>query len=270
MHPRAYAPARHDINDAWAAQLWDVQPRCQVAGIVDNRSVLLDRVYGALIRWHSLKQVPFTKRRTVARQVARFDSRALPWPLLLQGLILVVIGAVEDWQYCNGAGAEIGSDTSLGESLTGAQCLKIAPGRPAWIIGAVLSAVLGSISFAMPHGIRNLYRGKLWDTQAYFFGMQGIPNLGQVEEYLFGPQENRMTWSTNGSTLSRYRHHNGECQGLPPDEATIARKHPDLAVYTTRGRLYLDGDGIPCQASSDSGDDLRTRGWYATRCSVLP
>ena len=59
------SPPWYDMKDALQARLWDIDPICQVSGIVDNRTVTLDGAFGATIRWKSLKQVAFFKERQV-------------------------------------------------------------------------------------------------------------------------------------------------------------------------------------------------------------
>lgn len=64
-----------DMRDAWGMQLWDIEPSCQIAGIVDQRTVLLDGVYGASIHWDRLETVAFMKRETAFRSVAKVAAR---------------------------------------------------------------------------------------------------------------------------------------------------------------------------------------------------
>lgn len=37
----------YEIKDAWGARLWDIEPRCQVAGVADDQTVTLDGTFGA-------------------------------------------------------------------------------------------------------------------------------------------------------------------------------------------------------------------------------
>lgn len=45
----------YDQRDFWSSKLWDIEPTCQVAGIVDDGTVTLDGAYGTTIQWDSSK-----------------------------------------------------------------------------------------------------------------------------------------------------------------------------------------------------------------------
>lgn len=207
LPPKPDALWHHDFEDAWGQQLWDFDPLVQVAGIVDNRTVLLDGAYGATIRWDKLKQVAFLKRKTVGRQVLAFLVRGLPG-LFLSGLIMSAWGAIQLF-------------------LASSQSIVL---PPVMIAGLVVNGVCALLSCLVPFGIRALYCGKFWDTQAYFFGMEGIPDLGYVERRLFGRDEGRLKWSTNGSKLSKHRLVDGECQAIAPIDN--GRDQKWLKLYT--------------------------------------
>lgn len=42
----------HSIEDAWGARLWHIEPKCQIAAIADDQTVVLDGAYGATIQWN--------------------------------------------------------------------------------------------------------------------------------------------------------------------------------------------------------------------------
>ncbi|KAH8677614.1 hypothetical protein BX600DRAFT_430953 [Xylariales sp. PMI_506] len=80
------------ILDGWGARLWDIEPHCQVAGIVDNRTVTLDGTFGATVCWRKRLQVAFMKRKPLTRTIAVFLPRAM-LAYLIFGLILLIIGS---------------------------------------------------------------------------------------------------------------------------------------------------------------------------------
>lgn len=191
----------NEIKDAWDARLWDIQPHCQIAGIVDNRTITLDGAYGATIRWHNLKPVAFFKRNTVWRTISICLIRALP-AYLIMAVILLAQGV------------------AIPRSFRGPTTFVIA--------GAVIMAFAGLLVLAAPAWLYNLYRGKFWSTQAWFFGMSGIPDLGYVEQCLFGMNCGRLQWSAAGSMLSRHEGRFGERRGLPPKAVDSG----SMKVYT--------------------------------------
>lgn len=52
LQPTRQDLAWYDQSDFWSAKLWDIEPRCQVAGIVDDETIILDGAYGATIQWN--------------------------------------------------------------------------------------------------------------------------------------------------------------------------------------------------------------------------
>ncbi|KAK8029308.1 hypothetical protein PG991_006364 [Apiospora marii] len=215
----------HYQKDFWGSKLWDIQPKCQVAGIADDETVILDGAYGATIRWNSMEPVYFFTRRTWKRTFSQWVLRSNPgwlaiWIALALNTAAIVVGADTAAKQRNAGTNDNARNNDLQPSNsnpTGASSTQI------WtlvIIMFFLFVTIG-ISLAAPAMIRKLYIGKFWDTQASFVGMEGVPSdLGMVEEYLFGCNRGRLEWSVAGSTLSRHKEstgaEKGACIGLPP------------------------------------------------------
>lgn len=225
----------HEIKDAWGARLWDIEPRCQVASIVNDETVTLDGAFGATIQWDSMDQVAFFKRPTIARTFGKILLRGLP-AYLIPALILTVTGSVYMTKYTdekkkyeadkNSDSVYISQDAqepseaykSLGLGL-------LIPG----LIFLLPSAVLMLCAPAM---LLDIYRGKFWSTQAQFVGIEGKVDIGEAERHLFGFNHGRLKWSTSGSTLSRHRYKDGECVSLPPALNTSAESVEGPTVFT--------------------------------------
>ncbi|KAK7999484.1 hypothetical protein PG990_012084 [Apiospora arundinis] len=180
----------HDQSDFWNAKLWDVEPRCQVAGIVDDETVVIDGARGATIQWNSMEQIYFFKRPTVWRSIGKVLLRGAPLYFIF-GLVMTIAGAL-----VNSGGALLG----------------------VLIPGTIILVPSSIIALASPALILNIYSGKFWSTQALFVGVEGVPStLGYVEKRLFGSDAGRLKWSTAGSQLSRHQlSPGGECVGLSP------------------------------------------------------
>lgn len=183
-----------DMRDSWGMKLWDVEPRCQVAGIVDDRTVLLDGAYGASIQWNHLETVAFIKRETALRTIGKFTVRSAPiiffWAVLLVAL---------------SSGVPTGGP------------------NPTLVIGGILLAISLLIILIAPYLLFKIYLGKFWSTQAWFFGVEGaVDDLAKLERALFGFSENRLKWSTSGSLLSRHQPNRfGECEAEDPQRENI-------------------------------------------------
>jgi hypothetical protein len=172
-----------DMRVAWGMQLFDIEPTCQIAGIIDDRTVLLDGAYGTSIQWNRLETVAFIKRETAFRTIGRICVRGAP-PYFIMDVTLVA--------------------TSSGLGLK-------ASTNPILIVSAIILAISLLIILVAPYQLLRIYLGKFWSTQAWFFGIEGpIEDLAKIERLIFGFSENRLTWSINGSLLSR--HHLNEFQ----------------------------------------------------------
>lgn len=222
MQPLRSDSPLHDVKDAWGTFLWDVEPHCQIAGIVDDQTVSLDGAYGATIQWDSMKQVAFFKRPTLARLFAKIVLRGAPLYLIM-GLVMTVCGFVFkaqiDKSSANAGDSETESSSSTSDSSSSTTDSAL---LPLIIIGLVILIPSLIIALLSPAMLLNIYGGKFWSTQALFIGMEGIPaSLGSVERHLFGFDHGRLKWSVAGSPLSRHAlSPAGECVALPPSPPT--------------------------------------------------
>jgi hypothetical protein len=184
------------MTDAWGVRLWDIYPTCQIAGISENQTVILDGAFGATIRWKSLAPVACIKRNTVARTILKFCIRLTP-AYFIVGVAALASGA--------------------------SQHFPSGQVNPTTVIGIIFFVFAMTIILASPYLLLTTYKGKFWGTQAWFFGIEGQLSIGTIEEHLFGINLGRLKWSSNGSILSR--HHistnqdalEGECEALAPN-----------------------------------------------------
>ncbi|KAJ2997326.1 hypothetical protein NUW58_g683 [Xylaria curta] len=201
MQPICRDAPWHQIRDAWGARLWDIEPRCQIAGIVDDQTVTLDGAFGATIQWDAMEPVAFLKRPTLSRLLGKILLRGVP------GYWIIALGAT-----IYGALASRSSDNPDSPGTSWVPILVFL------IPGIVLIIPTTIITLIIPSMLLNIYQGKFWSTQAHFLGLEGIPSdIGEIERILFGFNHGRLKWSIAGSTLSRNgRSKNGERIGLPP------------------------------------------------------
>lgn len=195
---------------------------------MDNSTVILDGVFGATTRWDSFINVAFLKRQTLTRSILKFCFRFAPGFLLTvqsSGLSpkprikYVVIPNVQT--------------ISIKITIT-----------PEIVSGGLFLGFGLLIILASPYLLLNLYRGKFWSTQAWFFGIYGYKPIGEIEERLFGHNHHRLKWSINGSTLSKHKS-NGECVPIPPirtgegAEADMQAFIEEQEVRGGTGRIFM-------------------------------
>ncbi|KIW98631.1 uncharacterized protein Z519_00292 [Cladophialophora bantiana CBS 173.52] len=180
---------RHDwtnLDDYWGAKLWDVEPICQVAGIGQHDTVILDGAYGATVHWDKFQRVAITTRETWSRMLARYFVRGTPaW--FFTGVLALAFSA--------------NNPTAKG---IGAFFLVIA------LITVLLSPML----------ILHIYGGKVWNTQPWLFGFEGHMSLRKIEMKIFGFPSERLSWAPYASNMSHHRVNSEflekECEGTDP------------------------------------------------------
>ena len=206
----------YEMEDQWGVSLWDVIPSTQVCGIADNDTVIIDGGYAATIRWKAFAPVASLIRESWRRFFFRFAFRSTSY-LFIVGISLL----------------------STGVSLQSAED----PGSGSYIaIGAILLIISLTLILAAPYIIRLLYTGKLWATQAWFFGFEGYMDISSIERHIFGADMGHLKWSTNGSPLSVHAANEyGECIGQDPTcnpetagkvERAISAQMGDERIFT--------------------------------------
>ncbi|KAL8668453.1 MAG: hypothetical protein Q9168_006915 [Polycauliona sp. 1 TL-2023] len=212
LPPSAYAPW-YSFQDHWDASLWDVYPRTQVCGIGDNDTVIIDGARAATIRWKSFKKVMLRTHLTVLRRIAVIALTVVS-PLFLMAAILLVLGGLL--------------------SVTGLE-----------VSGGILLALCLIVLLLSPWLIQQVYLGKVWSAQPWFFGIEGYMPLPEIEKRLFGVDLGRLSWSTTASPLSRHHlpslHHlPNYCEGLDPstDPEVAARIQAALRSTESQEKVF--------------------------------
>jgi hypothetical protein len=180
------------MDDHWDANLWDVDPACQVAGIGESDTVIIDGAYAATVHWNSFQRVAITTKETWSRCMSRTFLRAAP-SFLLIGIVGLVTG-----------------------------------NNTAWAVPFLLLAAIAAL--LSPKLTLHIYGGKVWSTQPWLFGFEGHMPIEEIETKIFGFPQDRLTWTPYGSSLSEHRPRksflNNECRGIDP---TRIKKTADLA-----------------------------------------
>jgi hypothetical protein len=216
------------MGDAYGSALWDIYPTCQVAGVGEHDTVIIDGAYGTSIRWKSFHRIwnikSFSWKRWFAWKLLHFAST-----FVLIGFTLIGLGAQQDapqYYYGYPVGTGQGGSVNIGIGIT-----------------LLLFGLLGW--FLSPRLLHLILSGKFWATQAAVFGFEGYLNLPTIERSIFGGNFGRLSWSTNGSPLSRHqRNPFGECVGVDPTDDIEVRNLVEKAKTAGPGEQRV------CRASS--------------------
>lgn len=187
--PKSASEPWHSLQDHWGASLWDIYPKTQVCGIGEMDSVILDGARAASIRWKSFKPVLSRGNDTVKRWLTRILLSVHGY-FFFSGSFFLAFGVA-----INSIAFEI--------------------------IGGIFLGLFLTISLSLPPLVKNLYYGKIWSAQPWFFGVEGYMSLPDLERHVFGENFGRLSWSATGSSLSRHEaeeqdKYSNFCEGQDP------------------------------------------------------
>jgi hypothetical protein len=218
-------PSQHwsNMDDAFGAKLWDIYPTCQIAGIGQDDTVIVDGLRGANVRWKSFETVKNLTTTSWKRLFVLILEHLSPLALYTAIALLAIATATKNIV-----------TTGIGVVL---------------LIYSLI-AVLGA-----PYFVRILYGGKFWQTQVclqsykflqallilqfqpWLFGFEGHLDIETIEQQIFGTKLGRLSWSPYSSPLSRHRSDvHGECIGIDP---TTDR---DVAAMVEQAKHARPGD----------------------------
>lgn len=218
----------HDMSDAYHSSLWDIEPRCQVAGICEDDTIILDGAWGASIRWKSFFSIKCDTddswRRWFAIQIMLNQGWLISFASTLFGLLPsgTTSSAPASSTAADGTSSSA-DDATYWKALLPYDSVQywVVFGLGCLLILTYLLVVIYSAAL-----IRVVYGGKSVDTQAALFGFEGYLDAATVEKSIFGGVFGRMGWSENGSPLSRWHiNEYGERLGVDPvqNDPNVAR-----------------------------------------------
>lgn len=149
-------PGWFSTHDDLGANLWDVEPLCQVAGVCKDGSIILDGCHAISIRWKDIPRIYYDVRQTWKKTWAEIGLRSGPF-WLLWGIVLTSIGV-------NG--------------------------------GGIFFLILGIILLILaPWSVMTLYGGKVWGAKPWLVGFEGTLPLDKIEYLTFGNSIGRFTYT---------------------------------------------------------------------------
>lgn len=214
--PKTPSQPWYEMEDQWGVSLWDVIPSTQVCAIAEDDTVIIDGGYAASIRWKAFAPVANVVRESWRRFFFRYAFRSTSY-LFLAGIALLA----------NGVSLQ-NAENAYGESTAG--------GQTYIALGAIFLVVALCFILFAPYIIRVLYTGKIWGTQAWFFGFEGYMDISTIEQHIFGADMGHLKWSTNGSPLSVHAlNEYGECIGQDPTSNPETAEKVERAIKAQMG-----------------------------------
>jgi hypothetical protein len=148
------------LKDKLGANLWDIEPICQVAGVCEGSAVILDGCRGASIRWKDIPSIAYLHRNSWKRTFVSLGLRSGAfWFLIGIGLV--------------------------GLSFNG--------------MGAFFLILTLILTFSSPWTIVVLYGGKVWGAAPWLIGFEGTLPIKEIEQMTFGNAIGRLSYAPSSS-----------------------------------------------------------------------
>lgn len=223
--------AWYNMEDAYESSLWDITPYCQVAGISENDTIIIDGAWGISIRWKSFYPVYWSTGPSWKRYLSAI---AIEWSgaFFIIAIALIAAGAAANSASSSSSSSSPYSFTTT--TTTGSS------GTAMIIPGVIFLILFLYIWVIAPNLVRVIYGGKFADTQAEMFGFEGHLNAPTIERAIFGGNFGRFSWSTNGSPLSRsVVNEFGERVGVDPCKDPEVRMKVEAAKQARPGDMRV-------------------------------
>ncbi|KAF4962616.1 hypothetical protein FSARC_9286 [Fusarium sarcochroum] len=217
----------YNMEDSYESSLWDITPYCQVAGIAENDTIIIDGAWGISIRWKTFYPVYWSTGPSWKRYLA---SIAIEWSgaFFIIAITLIAAGASANSSSSSSSSSISGITVSTGGGATGTSMI---------IPGVIFLLLFLYIWMITPNLVRIIYGGKFAETQAEMFGFEGHLNAPTIERAIFGGNFGRFSWTTNGSPLSRSEvNEYGERVGIDPC------KDPEIRMKVEAAKQARPGD----------------------------
>ena len=222
----------YEMEDQWGVSLWDVTPMTQVCGIADNDTVVIDGAHAAAIRWKGFAHVASLTRESWRRFFFRYAFRGTSY-FFIVGISFLSTGVA----------LKASHDAAENEAEENGYDGSTVPGNGSGsylALGAIFLLISLTLILLAPYIIRLLYTGKLWDTQAWFFGFEGYMDISTIERHIFGADMGHLKWSTNGSPLSVHLPNAyGECIGQDPTSVPSTAAKVERAIHAQMGEQRI-------------------------------
>ncbi len=158
-----------NTSDDLGANLWDIEPLAQVAGVCHDGSLIIDGCHGISIRWKDIPRIHFLIRETWKKAWASYALRSGP--------LWFIIGA-----------ALTAIPTTRG-------------------VGAFLLVIGILLLVSAPWSVTVLYGGKVWGATPWLIGFEGTLPLEEIEHMTFGNSIGRFTHTpSSGPYCSKMLH----------------------------------------------------------------
>ncbi|KAK5146924.1 hypothetical protein BJ546DRAFT_1064284 [Cryomyces antarcticus] len=213
-------------RDQYNSQLWDIEPLCQVAGVGEDKELILDACRAISIRWKAFPQIEHKRSAGFRKLLAELAALGL-------GLIARYAYRWSNNQTLVDAPppdadvAQIANDVFEDQSLVvfGAFCL----------LGSFLLAL------AAPASVRRLYGGRVMQSAPWLVGFEGVMPIDSLEKTIFGnDDDDRLTYEPSSTVFA-------EREGV---QCVDLAKHPNVAHPRFSERIWKELAWVRCPGAA--------------------
>lgn len=171
--------------DSFGANLWDIEPLCQVAGICNDEAIIVDSCHAVPIEWSSIPRIKFRSRKSNTEGVVLWVLKfTYCWNVLLS-IALLTVAWLEITLFF--IGRPPGPEPSVFKGLR--LWARLAP-YPCLILG-----------FLAPFYMSFVFEGEVQEIQPWLIGFQGTMPLEQLESMVFGNHAGRLEYTASSGLL---------------------------------------------------------------------
>ncbi len=172
-------------GDAFGANLWDIEPLCQVAGICHDEAIIVDSSHAAPIEWSLNPRIKFQSRKSkMQRCVMKFVASTGLWNAVLIACIALWVSLlIVRLLVVNPPGPEpfIIRFINICPRLATYPCL---------IVG-----------FFAPFCMSFIFNGAVQEVQPWLIGFQGTMPIENLESIVFGNHAGRLDYTASSGLL---------------------------------------------------------------------
>jgi hypothetical protein len=192
--------------------------------------VILDGCFAATVHWDQFQQVWHARRLTSKRRVLQWVLRLALVPFIVGVVLVSLAPPLMPMSSTSQSGLVYRFYSSYQPAAIDASAMMAC--------GAIFLIYSIGVWLAAPIIIRSIHGGKLWDTQAWFFGFEGHLPINQIEAKIFGVCKGRLTWSPYASSPLSYHNLQSSRWVVPQDPCD----NPVTRELVTKARNARPGD----------------------------
>ncbi|KAL3423873.1 hypothetical protein PVAG01_05620 [Phlyctema vagabunda] len=192
-------------KDTFGANVWDIEPLCQIVSICDDEAVIIDGCCGIPIEWGQIPRIEFRGRLSPARaRIMRFVLGSAYWWSITAFIAILSVIVLEITE------SILRSIFKIDRSSRTAT-YRLYNIMYHFVIGTLLPSLF--FGYTAPFYLPLAYGDQVEEAQPFLVGLQGVLPIAELERLAFGNSTGRLRYATSARYL---------CSPDPLDQPDIA------------------------------------------------